>query len=75
MRKRYCMTVEALIAPCRCDWTVNEGGLLKCCHEEPMEENCRHIVEERQGDTLRAHCEAPLYPTAGMSAREETACK
>ena len=50
MRVRYCETILQKWFPCDVDYTsYSKDGSLSC-YDNPMEENCRNIVDN---DTLR----------------------
>ena len=58
MKIRYCQTKLQQIFPCEIGWAVysaREGGS-RNCHDEPMEKNCRKII-----DTNTIRC-----PTCGQ---------
>ena len=47
MRIRYCLTALGKIIPCCVGWGEISSNTIKTCQDEPMEENCHYIVEER----------------------------
>lgn len=50
-RARYCKTVLQQLAPCRENWIESPGTGTdpkpRCCHDEPMEANCKNVVDLR----------------------------
>ena len=58
MKVRYCTTIEQKWRPCDIGWgSVGDEGI-KSCWDEPMEENCRRIVDT--GDVA-------ICPTCGTA--------
>jgi hypothetical protein len=43
MKIRYCETTISQSLPCQVGWGSAGTDGVKSCHDEPMEENCRHI--------------------------------
>ena len=45
--RRYCETPSGKIDPCLVGWGAYSNlNSTKSCHDEPIEENCRRIVQE-----------------------------
>lgn len=45
VKKRYCFTTPIGLNDCPVGWgSIDERGLKSCC-DEPIEDNCRNIVE------------------------------
>jgi len=44
-RIRYCVTTRGLWYKCNAGWGSIGGSGMKTCNDEPMEKNCRNIVE------------------------------
>ncbi len=45
MRIRYCLTEGQRLKPCESGWGSYGSEGCKSCGDEPMEENCRCIVD------------------------------
>ncbi len=45
MKVRYCRTKLEKLCPCDSGRGGAGGEMVKWCHDEPMEENCRRIVD------------------------------
>ena len=43
--KRYCETTLQGINPCDIGWGMHSEGYTKTCRDEPMEQNCHHLVD------------------------------
>jgi len=44
MKIRYCWTTLHYRKPCDVGWGSANGEVIKTCHDDPMEENCKNIV-------------------------------
>jgi len=44
MKIRYCQTILHTWKPCPIGWGSMDSGGYKDCYNEPLEENCRYVV-------------------------------
>ena len=45
MKIRYCLTAQEKLRPCGMGWGNAGSGWTKTCWDEPIDENCRNIVD------------------------------
>ncbi len=45
MKIKYCLTEGQRLSPCESGWGSADSEGIKGCSDEPMEDNCRRIVD------------------------------